>query len=104
MSQLTEQTKTKSQLATERRAEARREAIAKGLVTSWSIGEMATTDGFSHGHIRNAIANGELRAFKVGRRVIIPESERQHWLSRKVAILKKTAKEKADQQAQAHAA
>src|ERR1051325_8120061 len=95
--QLTQENK---QTLSERLAEARREAIANGCVTSWSINEMAVADGFSPGHIRNAIARGELRAFKVGRRVIITESERQSWLSRQVAIIKTTKPTKQDKEQQ----
>jgi excisionase family DNA binding protein len=68
----------------EQLAEARQEAIANGRAAAWGIVELAVSHGVSPGHIRNAIEKGDLRASKLGRRVIITDADAKAWLARHV--------------------
>lgn len=63
-------------------AEARRQVIENGRAAAWGIEELAVSHGVSPGHVRNAIASGELRASKLGRRVVITDENRKAWLSK----------------------
>jgi excisionase family DNA binding protein len=68
----------------ERLAEERENAIANGRAAAWGIKELAVCHGISPGHVRNAIENRDLRASKIGRRVIISDADAKDWLDRHV--------------------
>jgi excisionase family DNA binding protein len=65
---------------------ARQDAIANGRVAAWGIRELAVCHGVSPGHVRNAIARKELRASKLGRRVLITNADAQAWMDRNVIV------------------
>ena len=68
----------------ERLRRARQQAIASGRAAAWGIAEFAVAHGISPGHVRNAIGKGDLRASKLGRRVIITDDDGKAWLNQHV--------------------
>jgi excisionase family DNA binding protein len=47
----------------------------------YSIAELASRYGVSEGLVRLEIARGRLKSARIGRRVVIPKSAIEHWLS-----------------------
>ena len=60
---------------------------------AWPIDEAAQATGLSKGFFRKIIANGELRATRAGRRVLIRDCDLRAWLDRNVQEAASTAKE-----------
>ncbi|HZE69936.1 MAG TPA: excisionase family DNA-binding protein [Pyrinomonadaceae bacterium] len=58
------------------------EEIKASSRLAWGIREAAESIGVSKGHIRNAIAAGELRVSRLGRRVVIPDANLRAWIDR----------------------
>lgn len=51
---------------------------------AWPLDEAAAATGLSKGFFRKIIANGELRATRAGRRVLIRDSDLRAWLDQNV--------------------